>query len=112
VQSGLDEDGKDFRNIGSIGDIIGEYLILGGGIFVLGFLATLWTKNAVFIGIGAMVAVVTGVWYGITEPIVSSLLAYSPGYGVNLYNLFLICFALILLFSVIEALSGQQGVEI
>ena len=80
------------------------------GLGVVAIVATIWSRNPIYLGVGTFVAIIFTLWGSFTQPVSSILGQYSPA-GVSFYNLFIICLGIVVLFSVIEMFSGQTGVD-
>lgn len=89
-------------------DTIVSIITAGGGIFVGAVVLAVVTKNIVWIGAGAFVAFIVGLWAGISNPI-TGILSYFSHSGVSLYSLFLICLGIVITASVIEMFVQQRG---
>lgn len=94
---------------GLFGDVWGTALSVGGVVFGASLLLGVLAKQvALFVGIGAFIAIITGLW-SITNGVVVRLVNYPI---VNtLVTLIIIIIGIVGVLSVVEMLNAQRGAD-
>lgn len=102
---------SDYGNLnqGLFGSMWTDALAVGGSVFGLAILMGVLAKQvALFAGIGAFMAVLTGLWSA-TNGVVTKLVDYPIVNSV--VTLIIIVIGIISVFSVIEMLNAQRGAD-
>jgi len=101
---------KSFQNANIFSTMWTSGLTTGVAVFGMALLFGVLAKQvALFAGIGAFIAVFTGLWAGASGVIFNMTNAYPMVHGLAI--IITICIGVIAVFSVVEMLNGQRGMD-
>ena len=119
VPQGSDIEGQDFGNYTKDGEqrpipfritsssFAWDFILGGGGIVVLAGLAAIFTKNVVWFGAGAIMAVIFGLWNAVSSNIGTLFIEYPLANA--LWTIFTIGFGFIATIAVVEMFTGRSS---
>ena len=102
---------SNYNKYADINNIIKDVILIGGGVFAgtmaLGYFVSNLPISQI-IGVASMIGVITGLWGGLSSPILQ--LTKSFGGGI-FYNILIICIGVITAFSMIEVFTFKGDAE-
>ena len=108
----VDSGGEDIVGSGASGFDINSsgfaygVITTGGGIFIVGIIATILTKNPVWTGAGALMGLIFSLWTGTTTTIGSLLAGYDE--ALYLWTIISVVTGVIATIAVVEIFTGRS----
>ena len=81
---------------------------VGGGIFIVGTLASFLTKNPAWTGAGVLCSIIFTLYTVSFNPIANMFQSANMVFAIHIWNIFLFLFGVIAVISVVEVFTGRS----